>query len=739
MDEILGAAIRDGGLGLQVAMGVAGTVSAAVAGGLVIAGPLGRMLLPRPSEARVRDLLPFDRVLNDGSTIACRDGRMVTTLRLAGQDSAALSPGEKDALHEKRQAFVDSFQTRANMEVLFVTRRRLAGVGIGGGRWEAPALQSLFDRYYAGFQDPFINEHGLVLAIPPAVSDGRQKLQEAVETTRVDLADYGVEILSNGKANYSPLLTFWAELVNPGMPVRIGSTQHDVSQAISASVCEFTRKDGVMVFRDGPRTTYGAALGIPKWGDITAESTMARLLSLPLEMVVTHMLKPFSLLDGQARIELRRKWTLGGKFGGTAAEQLSAAGEMLTPGSAVQQGLMRYQATIFLYASSMAGLEDAVLLARQEMRGLGITLVRHGAGPAERLWWSQFPGHRQFVTSQDFFSGNVADLVALDSPAVGSDRSDWAPEPVCVVRQVSGAPYSFNFHCSPEPEEVGHMVVIGPTGGGKSMLMNVLIGASLRFPGVKWYRFDRDEGALPFTMALGPTGRYISLDGAAGAESCQLNPLYMLGRGATEADVSFVRRWLRDRVGAEVANDPDCLADLARVVRSANDPSLSDQQRNLRAVVGQTLKREGRLYQALAPWIDPEMFGKYINAQRDTFDASDGVRQVAIGMTRILKDNILAPAIVDYLFHRIMTASSAAGTPVGIFIDEAESLVRESQDFRDRLRVVLQEFRRARGVVVLAFQRPNAIRELGLEDLILGQCRTKIFRNSPGAHRQETT
>ncbi|WP_164133882.1 hypothetical protein, partial [Stenotrophomonas maltophilia] len=71
----------------------------------------------------------------------------------------------------------------------------------------------------------------------------------------------------------------------------------------------------------------------------------------------------------------------------------------------------------------------------------------------------------------------------------------------------------------------------------------------------------------------------------------------------------------------------------------------------------------------LEPWINPDAYGRYFNADIDNLDLADS-KIIGFEMTNILNDEKLAPAIIDYLVHRIRTLSIETTDPTLVIIDE---------------------------------------------------------------------
>ena len=114
------------------------------------------------------------------------------------------------------------------------------------------------------------------------------------------------------------------------------------------------------------------------------------------------------------------------------------------------------------------------------------------------------PGHegldaRAFAISAHAISG----LMPL--------RSIWQGEPTCPsplmppktpallrARAQTGELVNFNLHCG----DLGHGLIFGPTGAGKSVLLGLIAAAFLRYENAQVIYFDRQRSIAHACMAL---------------------------------------------------------------------------------------------------------------------------------------------------------------------------------------------------------------------------------------------
>jgi type IV secretion system protein VirB4 len=117
----------------------------------------------------------------------------------------------------------------------------------------------------------------------------------------------------------------------------------------------------------------------------------------------------------------------------------------------------------------------------------------------EPSFWAQFPGNTQFIPRKALISSaNFAGPASFHSHPVGrASGNHWGPA-VTLLETTAASPYYFNFHKG----DLGNFLVIGPSGAGKTVVLNFLLAQSERFQ-PKVVFFDKDRGAEIFLRAMG--------------------------------------------------------------------------------------------------------------------------------------------------------------------------------------------------------------------------------------------
>ena len=343
-------------------------------------------------------------------------------------------------------------------------------------------------------------------------------------------------------------------------------------------------------------------------------------------------------------------------------------------------------------------------------------------------WFAQIPGFDVFPRSFKLLSKTAAVCIPMSSTPRGVENSDWGPGPLVVFPTAQGTPYMFQFHVSDKPAAVGHTLTIGPTGGGKTTLFSFLIAQSLRHPKLKAFFFDRNKGAEIFTLSVG--GKYITMRGKEKntdpmekSFETRLNPLKMPDTAENRA---FLRRWFTIISGQ---NDAESADEIARAV-SVNFDYLSDKDRLLKNLWESCFSSSGNMRAPLKKWVDELQYGDMFNEESDTLDL--GARLTTFDFTDILQDEVLSPAVISYILHRINTTTVSGGNPSLIMIDETAPML-ENKMFRDSFIAGLQEGRKNRQAYMVAFQRANVLDKLGIGDVVRGQAQTVLFFRNPAA------
>ncbi len=197
-----------------------------------------------------------------------------------------------------------------------------------------------------------------------------------------------------------------------------------------------------------------------------------------------------------------------------------------------------YKPVIVLMDQNRTALiENARLVVREIMRE-GFSARIETVNTME-AWLGSLPGHTiPNVRRPMIHTRNLADLLPLAGVWTGREENPCpfypAGSPPLMHAATSGAtPFRVNLHVG----DVGHSLIFGPTGAGKSVLLCTVALQALRYPGVTICAFDKGRSMWATVRACG--GRHHDVAGeAAGPAFCPLSAL------ETETDVAWAEDWI---------------------------------------------------------------------------------------------------------------------------------------------------------------------------------------------------
>ena len=322
------------------------------------------------------------------------------------------------------------------------------------------------------------------------------------------------------------------------------------------------------------------------------------------------------------------------------------------------QGLAYVTATITVWDEDAARAAEKLQLAEKVIQSRDFTCIAEGMNALE-AWLGSLPGHLYANVRQPPISTlNLAHMLPLSAIWAGPEQdAHFGGPPLFYARTEGSTPFRFALHVG----DVGHMLVVGPTGAGKSVLLALLALQFRRYPDARIFAFDFGGSIRAAALACG--GDWQDLGSALGAVgetqgTVQLQPLARIDAAAERA---WAAEWLHMIFAAEgMVLDPATKAHIWSALGSLASAPLAERTLTGLAVLLQSQP----LKQALAPYCVGGPFGRLLDAEAEQLGASSFQAFETEGLT----GSAAAPAVLAYLFHRIEAALD--GTPTLIIIDE---------------------------------------------------------------------
>ncbi|PZU07105.1 conjugal transfer protein TrbE [Sphingomonas sp.] len=370
-------------------------------------------------------------------------------------------------------------------------------------------------------------------------------------------------------------------------------------------------------------------------------------------------------------------------------------------------------ATITVSDSDRARVEDRVRAVERIVNGLGFTTIREGVNAVE-AWLSSLPGQTYANVRQPIVHTlNLAHLMPLSSVWAGPAGNIHLDGPPLLVAQTTG---STPFRLSTHVGDVGHMMVVGPTGAGKSVLLSLIAMQYRRYPGSRIVIFDMGFSARASVLAMGGSHHSLGPQPEHGDGSgLAFQPLRYI-------DDEAERSWAADWIGALLAHEKVALTpDIKDRIWSALC-NLATTPREERTLTGLSLLLQSNaLRAALAPYTLEGAYGGLLDAADEHLAFADV--QCFETEALMLRKGVVAP-VLTYLFHRIEQRFD--GRPTLLILDEAWSLFDDPL-FAARIREWLKTLRKKNVAVLFATQSLADITESSIAPAIIESCPQRIL------------
>ena len=368
--------------------------------------------------------------------------------------------------------------------------------------------------------------------------------------------------------------------------------------------------------------------------------------------------------------------------------------------------------TITVSGASAAAADEKVRAVDRIVNGLGFTAKREGMNAVE-AWLSSLPGHVYANVRQPLVHTlNLAHLMPLSSVWAGPARNDHLGGPPLLFAQTSG---STPFRLSSHVGDVGHMLVVGPTGAGKSVLLALLAMQFRRYDGSRIYLFDKGWSARAAVLAMG--GAHLPLGAGAEAKEGALafQPLRRIDQLAE-------RGWAAEWIAALLEHEKVAVTPEVKDAIWSALASLASAPPDERTLTGLSLLLQSNaLKSALLPYTLEGPLGALLDAAEDRLEIAD----VQCFETEALmgRTGAVLP-VLTYLFHRLEERFD--GSPTLLVLDEAWVFL-DNPLFAARIREWLKVLRKKNVAVVFATQSLDDIAQSSIAPAIIESCPQRIF------------
>lgn len=686
------------------------------------------------SEVSVANFIPYKCHWNS-DTVLTKDESLIRVIKIKGFAFETADDIEIDLKKAIRNNLLKGMSS-GNFSLYFHTIRRKEK-GFPAGKMPDIFSKRLNEEWQFKHSDDksFVNEHYITIirghdpSTIAKIQQVLQKLQHKTDrlswenhmreifdeldelTIRVlnGFSSYGAKLLSiieNSNGIFSELLEFLSRIVNCGFTQRMTLPSMAIDNYLPISRLFFGGKS--IEARHPFGIKHAGIISIKEYRPSTHAGMFDGFMQLPFELIIS---QSFSFIDRMIAIssmQLQQRRLI--QSADVAISQIGEINQALDSAMSGEFAFGKHHCTVLCIEDSLKSLESALSMAIVEMANVGINAVRERIN-LEPSYWAQLPGNVNFAARRSVVSTlNIASFASFHNYPSGKRQGNHWGDAVTVFNTVSGTPFFFSFHS----RDVGHTMIIGPTGSGKTVLLNFLCAQSQKFMG-RLFFFDKDRGAEIFLRAIDGTYTIPDVSRVSGFNPFQLE------------DNSSNRSFLVEFMKTLVSYDGDKLSpeelDKINEAISGNYKLPPEQRRlsNLAAFMG--IGGPGSLAGKLSMWHGLGSHSNLFDNAEDAIDF-DSNRIFGFEMGEVLKDKYALGPILLYLFHRIQR--SLDGKPTMIVLDEAWALI-DNPIFAPKIKDWLKTLRKLNTFVVFATQSVEDASKSSISDTLIQQTATQIF------------
>jgi type IV secretion/conjugal transfer VirB4 family ATPase len=385
-----------------------------------------------------------------------------------------------------------------------------------------------------------------------------------------------------------------------------------------------------------------------------------------------------------------------------------------------------YTPTITLMGSDPDRLADRVREVESAINRAGFVCKVEDVNAVE-AWLGSIPGQAYADLRRPLVSSlNLCDMMPMSAIWPGPSRNahltaecvkrghPGAQPPLMVARTGGTTPFRFDLHQG----DVGHTMIVGPTGSGKSVLLNTIALQWLRYPEAQVFYFDKGASSRASTLLTG--GQFFVLGGDQSDLAFQ--PLAELDGPENK---TWAQEWVQDIVAAEgVEITPAVKEEIWGALK--NLASGPPTQRTL-TLLAATIQDQS-VKSALTPYTLAGPHGHLLDAQDNSRVSA---RWQTYEMSELMGSKAALQPVLTYIFRTLEQRFN--GRPTLLVLDEAW-LFLDQGSFAAKIREWLKTLRKFNVAVVFATQSLADVARSSIAPALIESCPTRIFLPNPDAH-----
>lgn len=373
-----------------------------------------------------------------------------------------------------------------------------------------------------------------------------------------------------------------------------------------------------------------------------------------------------------------------------------------------------YTCTIILKDENLSILEEKVKLVKKELINKGMVVIEETVNSIE-AWFGSMPGNiynnlRTSIVNSITFSH----LIPSSAMWAGTDWNKHLNAPPLLYCQSDGStPFRLNLHVG----DVGHTLILGQTGGGKSVLLGTIACQWRKYINnqgekektARIYYFDKGGSSRVLTYAVG--GQFYHL----GEDKMSFQPLAYI-------DNEIEREWARDWIISILEQEGMNVSSSQKKAVWEALTNMASMEKPFRTMTTfHSSCQDDKIKETIESFTIKGGNGRYFDGEENTIKED---RWQVFEMEEVAKNKQIIAPLLQYLFHII--EKNLDGSPTLIILDEGW-LYLQREDFVLKIQEWLKVLRKNNACVVFTSQELSDIEKSPIFSTILEACKTKIF------------
>jgi len=700
----------------------------------------------RTKQKNLWDYLPWAALIDDG-VVQNKDGSFTRAARFRAPDLDATSLEQKSVHRLRLNNLLKRFDSGWCVQV---EAQRRSSNHYPESQFPDPLSQMIDDRRRERFEavsTHFETDHYLTLTyLPP--EDRKKKAASAF------LSDNGDDTASSQQTDLSSFLETSGQLFSLLETIMshvqildgeglltflhscISTRRHRVAVPATPAYLDAFLSDTELVGGLQPKlgSTHLKIISVRSYPPETEPDYLRELNDLPFSFRWSSRWLALSRPDAQRALKvLQRNWfakrsglgsALRGQFFGeeSALQNTDAVNKAQEADIALQM-VASDKAAFGYFTTTIIVSDENLEIVEWQAGQVQKILDAHGfVSKVENInaidaWFGSLPAQAYAdVRRVPLSSLSLADIIPSSDVWAGPDWNHALNGPPLLSATTSGGttPFRLSLHSG----DVGHTMIIGPTGAGKSVLLATVTAQFLRYKQAQVFVFDKGRSCRATCLGVG--GSFFDL-GAADAVSFQ--PLRDIDQ---EAEFEWAVEWIEDMLRRlHVAVTPDIRKATRAALQSvATMPPGQRTLSNFKSQLQDTAARE-----AFGTYALGGSYGRFLDAENESVSFT---RFQAFEMEDLMAMPDALGPVISYLFHKIERALD--GRPTLIVLDEAWVFL-DDREFSGQLREWLKTLRKKNASVIFATQSLSDVAESDITSALIESCPTRVFL--PNARAQE--